>query len=86
MKTPIDLDTGNCYTLKDIQAIVKHGIVKDKYTEDYKNEAVEMLKESREIKTMGSRSSNTAAYADARATASSLTDEVSRLFFYILKL
>lgn len=81
MKTPIDLVTGDRYALKDIQAIVKHGIENDAYTEDYKNDAVQTLKESREIKTMGSRSSNTAAYADARSTASSLTDEVSRPLF-----
>jgi hypothetical protein len=56
---------------------VKHGMDNDTFTEAYKNDAMQILKESREVRTMGSRSSNTAAYADARAMAASLTDEVS---------
>jgi hypothetical protein len=48
----------------------------DSFTEAYKNDALQTLKEARELRTMGSRSSNTAAYADARATAASLADEV----------
>ena len=48
----------------------------DTFMEAYKNDAMQFLKESREVRTMGSRSSNTAAYADARATAASLTNEV----------
>lgn len=57
----------------------------DEFTEADKNDAVQSLKESREIKTMGSRSSNTAAYADARAAAASLTDEVHSFLYYYIK-
>jgi hypothetical protein len=56
---------------------VKEGMENDTFTEAYKNDAMQTLKDSREVRTMGSRSSNTAAYADARATAISLTDEAS---------
>ena len=55
---------------------MKHGMEDDTFTEAYKNDAMQFLKESREVRTMGSRSSNTAAYADARATAASLTNKV----------
>ena len=70
--------------MKDIQATVKFGMENNTYMKDYKDNALEMLKESSEIKTMGSRSSNKAAYSDARATAASLADEVSHSIIYIL--
>ena len=70
--------------MKDIQATVKLGMENNTYTKDYKDDALETLKESREIKTMGSRSSNTAACSDARVTAASLADEVSHSIIYIL--
>jgi hypothetical protein len=73
----VGLDPGDRYALKDIQETVKHGMENDAFSEAYKEEVLQTLKDSREVRTMGSRSSNTAAYADARATAISLTDEVS---------
>lgn len=54
----------------------------DTFTEAYKKDAIQMLKDSRDNKTMGSRSSNTAAYADARATALSLTNEASTFILF----
>lgn len=53
------------------------------FTEAYKKDAVETLKDSRENRTMGSRSSNTAAYADARAMAASFTEEASSPPYYL---
>ena len=73
----VDLDPGDCYALKDIQETVKQGMENDAFSEAYKEEVLQSLKDSREVRTMGSRSSNTAAYADARAMAVSLMDEVS---------
>jgi len=73
----LDLGPGDRYTLKDIQETVKYGMKNDAFSEAYKNEALQALEDSRGVWTMGSRSSNTAAYADARATAVSLADEVS---------
>ena len=70
--------------MKDIQAAVKLGMEINTYMKDYKDDALETLKETQEIKTMGSRSSNTAAYSDTRATAASLADEVSHSIIYIL--
>jgi len=64
-------------TLKDIQDCVKSGMENDTFLETYRNEALQMLKDSQGVRTMGSRSSNTAAYADARVTTTSLTDEAS---------
>ena len=53
----------------------------DSFSQAYVDEAMEELEQTRKVKKMGSRSSNTAAYADARATTSSLTNEVK---FYTL--
>ena len=77
MNTFLDLGPGDRYTLKEIQDSVKIGLENDAFSEAYRNEALQMLKDSRGVRTMGSRSSNTAAYADARATTASLTDEAS---------
>lgn len=77
MNTLLDRGLGDCYTLKDIQETVKLGMENDTFSEVYKTEALQTLQDSREVRTMGSRSSNTAAYADARSTGASLTDEVS---------
>ena len=74
---PADLGPGDRHTLKDIQETVRHGMDNDAFSKSHISEAMQMLKDSREVRTMGSRSSNTAAYADARATAASITDEVS---------
>lgn len=62
--------------LKEMQDIIRHGMENDSFSQAYIDEALQDLEESRKVKTMGSRSSNTASYADARATASSLNDEV----------
>jgi hypothetical protein len=62
--------------LKEIQETVRAGMDSDTFSKDYKTEALLELEEDRKVKAMGSRSSNTAAHADARATTSSLTDEV----------
>ena len=70
--------------MKDIQAAVKLGMEINTYMKDYKDDALETLKETQEIKTMGSRSSNTVAYSDTRATVASLADEVSHSIIYIL--
>ena len=48
----------------------------DTFSEQYKAEALLELEDFRTIKTMGSRSSNTAANADARATTATVTNEV----------
>ena len=48
----------------------------DALSEEYKGEALQELEEFRLNKTMGSRSSNMAAYADARATTAAVTQEV----------
>jgi hypothetical protein len=75
--TFLDLGPGDRYNLKDIQDSMKSGMKNDDFSEAYKNDALQMLKDSRGLRNMGSRSSNTAAYADARATTASLTDEAS---------
>jgi hypothetical protein len=62
--------------LKAVQDIVRHGMDNEAFSQAYIDEAIKELTDFRQIKTMGSRSSNTAAYADARATTASLTDEV----------
>jgi hypothetical protein len=79
---PPDLETGKRHKLKEIQATVLLGMENDAFSQTYIDEAIEELEQTRKVKTMGSRSSNTAAYADARATTGSMTNEVS--FFYNL--
>jgi hypothetical protein len=70
------LGHGECFKLKEIQDVVRDGINNDTYSQDIIDEAVEELEQSRKTKSMGARSSNTAAYADARSTTQSLSDEV----------
>ena len=79
---PPDLETGERHKLKEIQATVLLGMENEAFSQAYIDEAIKELEQSRKVKTMGSRSSNTAAYADARATTGSMTSEVS--FFYNL--
>lgn len=81
---PPDLETGERHKLKEIQATVLLGMENDAFSQAYIDEAIEELERTRKVKTMGSRSSNTAAYADARATTGSMTNEVS--FFTTLTL
>ena len=71
---PPDLETGEHHKLKEIQATVLLGMENNAFSQDY-------IEYSRKVKTMGSRSSNTAAYADARATTGSMTREVSFFTF-----
>lgn len=78
---PPDLETGERHKLKEIQATVLLGMENNAFSQDYIDEAIEELEDSRKVKTMGSRSSNTAAYADARATTGSMTREVSFFTF-----
>ena len=73
----LDLGPGDHYTLKDIQETMKYGMKNDAFSEAYKNKALQILEDSRGVRTMGYRSSNTEAYADARVMAVSLADEVS---------
>ena len=56
----------------------------DAFSQAYIDEAIDELEQTRKVKTLGSRSSNTAAYADARATTGSLTDEVRFHAFSLL--
>jgi hypothetical protein len=72
----LDLPPRERYKLKEIQQTVLAGMETDAYSEQYKGEALLELEEFRKNKTTGSRSSNMAAYADARATTASVTNEV----------
>ena len=67
MNTP----PGDCYTLKDIQVMVKEGMQNDMFMKAYKGDAMQTLIDSWETKTTDSRSSNTAAYADASSASRS---------------
>ncbi|KIK04385.1 hypothetical protein K443DRAFT_130862 [Laccaria amethystina LaAM-08-1] len=78
-----DLPIGKWLKLKEIQESVRASMNSNMFSEDYKTEALLELEEDRKIKTMGLRSGNTAAHADARATTSSLTDEVLGLGIHI---
>ena len=70
--------------LKAVQDIVRQGMDNEAFSQAYIDEAIKELTDFRQIKTMGSRSSNTAAYADARATTASLTDEVQFEYFLFI--
>ena len=65
----IEIDpTHQCFKLKDAQDIVRNGINNGTYSQTFIDKAVEELEGSQNVKVMGSRSSNTAVYADARLT------------------
>jgi len=72
-----DIDPDNQpLNLKEIQDIVRQGMYNGTFSSTYTREAVQELEELREVKERGSRSGNTAADADARATTASITNEV----------
>jgi hypothetical protein len=54
----------------------------DSFSKAYIDEAIKELNQTQMVKTVGLRSSNTAAYADARATTGSLTNEASFYVFH----
>ena len=80
------LDPGETRSkFKEVQDNVRRGMDNEAFSQAYIDEAIKELTDFRQIKTMGSRSSNTATYADARATTASLTDEVQfKCLFFII--
>ncbi|CAA7262102.1 unnamed protein product [Cyclocybe aegerita] len=74
-----DLPLGRRHPLKDIQDNVKEGLRNGSITEEDKEDALIALAESRATKATGSRSSNTAAAADGRATVARISDEIVNL-------
>jgi hypothetical protein len=69
-------EEGNHLKLSEVQAIVKEDMNADKISEERKAEALDALKGSRKVQTMGSRSSNVGAQGDARGTVDRMTEEV----------
>lgn len=77
----VDREKGNRLTLKEIQTIVQKELnngVHDNAEKD--NELLAVLKESRELKATGSRSSNRAAAMDYNAALRRIQDEVRQVF------
>jgi hypothetical protein len=74
----------NRLMLSEVQAIVRKDMNADKISEERKAEALDALKESRKVNTMGSRSSNAAAQGDARGTVDRLTEEVESVHIALL--
>ena len=69
-------EEGNRLKLSEVQAIVKEDMNADKISEERKAEALDALKESRKVQTMGSWSSNVGAQGDTRGTVDRMTEEV----------
>ncbi|KAG6848529.1 hypothetical protein H0H93_016284 [Arthromyces matolae] len=70
---------GDCVKLSDIQAQVREAIDKGEYSDTEDDKMIEELKNSRELKSKGARSSNRAAAVDYNGTTRRLAEELANL-------
>ena len=80
----IDLEEGKRLLLSDIQKLVAADAELQNISIEREEELINNLKQHRELKKSGARTSNVSAAKDARATMLRLNEEVSPTFSFRL--